>query len=211
MGGRVTHETVNAPGGERPALLAASRTSLLAAAGVSAAAIAVSAWLSIPFIPVPLTLQTLAVLVVGGILGPVWGPAAVLVYLGLGALGLPVFHGGTGGLGVLAGPTGGYLVGFVPAAFVVGLASRAAWRHGRLRTGGTLLLAVGAVAATAVIYLVGVPWLALVANLTADKAVASGLLPFLLGDLLKAVAAVLVTRAVVRALAATGTLSRLTT
>jgi biotin transport system substrate-specific component len=182
----------------------------LAAAGVSAAAIAVSAWLSIPFIPVPLTLQTLAVLVVGGVLGPVWGPVAVLVYLGVGGLGLPVFHGGTGGLGVLAGPTGGYLVGFVPAAFVMGLASRAAWRRGPARTGSVVLLVAGVVGATLVIYLVGVPWLAMVADLTTGKALATGLAPFLLGDLVKAAVAVTVTRAVVRALAGTGTLRGLT-
>lgn len=209
MRSRTTIEAVKAPGAPRPVEFHGSRTPLLAAAGVSAATLAVSAWFSIPFVPVPLTLQTLAVLIIGGVLGPVWGPVAVLLYLALGALGLPVFHGGTGGLGVLVGPTGGFLVGFVAAACVMGLASRNAWRRGWRTRAATVALAGGVLAATAVIYLMGVPWLAFVANMSAGKAIAAGLVPFLLGDLVKALAAVTVVRAVVAALAETGTLGRL--
>src|SRR5680860_1202101 len=72
-----------------------------------AALVAVSAWLSIPFYPVPITLQTLAVLVAGGLLGSRGGPLVVGVYLGLGLVGVPVFHNGTAGLGILAHGTGG--------------------------------------------------------------------------------------------------------
>jgi biotin transport system substrate-specific component len=185
----------------------ASRTAALAAVGVAAATIAVSSWLSIPFFPVPLTLQTLAVLVVGGVLGVVWGPTAVLVYLGLGAVGLPVFHNGTGGLGVLAGPTGGYLVGFVPAALCMGLAA-AIWRRRRLRgIAAVLVLGAGALVATVAIYAVGVPWLAAVAHLSAAKALSVGLVPFIPGDLVKAALAVVVIRAVTVALESEGRLS----
>lgn len=164
--------------------------------------LAASAWLSVPFYPVPLTMQTLAVLLVGGMLGPALGVSSVVGYLALGALGAPVFHGGLGGAIVIAGPTGGYLIGFMPAAFVMGWAARVAGhrvpiagRRGAVVQAGTsvrrlFVLAVGALAASAVIYLLGVPWLALSAGMGMERAVAVGLKPFLLGDLLKAAVAV---------------------
>ena len=80
----------------------------------------VFSWVSIPFIPVPITLQTMAVLLTGSIMKRYAG-IPMAMYLLLGAIGLPVFHNGAAGLGVLIGPTGGYLVGFVPAAILVGL------------------------------------------------------------------------------------------
>ena len=93
---------------------------VLAGVGV----LTVSAWLSVPFYPVPLTMQTLAVLLVGGLLGPRLGASAVAGYLAVGLMGAPVFHNGLGGVAVFGGPTGGYLVGFLPAAFLMGLAVR---------------------------------------------------------------------------------------
>lgn len=172
--------------------LTAQKTALvLAGIGILAA----SAWVSVPFYPVPLTLQTLAVLLIGGVLGPVLGVSAVAGYLALGAAGAPVFHNGLGGLLVLAGPTGGYLVGFVPAVFLVGWAARLAARAGTPAAGATawvrlLVLAAGAVAASAVTYLFGVPWLALFTGMGLERAAAVGLIPFLLGDALKAAVAV---------------------
>ena len=171
---------------------AAQRTALvLAGVGILAA----SAWLSVPFYPVPLTMQTLAVLLIGGALGPALGLSSVLGYLALGALGAPVFHGGLGGAIVLAGPTGGYLFGFIPAVVVMGGAARLAGR--RVPGAGSatavrrmLVLAVGAVLASAVIYVVGLPWLAVFTGLGLQKALSVGLFPFLLGDLLKAAVAV---------------------
>ena len=182
-------------------------TAGLLTAGV--AALVAGAWMSVPFYPVPLTMQTLAVLVVGGLLGPRLGVAAVLAYLALGLAGAPVFHGGVAGPAVLLGPTGGYLLGFVPAAFVVGLFAQRARRTpvhaaptpltaegaGRHRARGVLLLAGGAVLAEAAIYLVGVPWLA-VAYTGGDlsRAMAIGAVPYLLGDLLKVAVAIGVLR-----------------
>ena len=157
---------------------------------------------SVPFYPVPLTMQTLAVLVVGGLLGPRLGVCAVAGYLALGAAGAPVFHGGLGGPGVLAGPTGGYLMGFLVAASVMGFA--ASWarrtgvvgRGGRVGAGGasrlreTAVLAGGALLAEATgIYGFGLPWLALYAG-GLRNAVTAGLVPFLLGDALKTAVAV---------------------
>jgi biotin transport system substrate-specific component len=163
---------------------------VLAGVGILAA----SAWLSVPFYPVPLTMQTLAVLLIGGALGPVLGLSSVFGYLALGAMGAPVFHGGLGGTIVLVGPTGGYLLGFIPAVAVMGAAARLAGR--RVPGAGSTvvrrlpILAVGAVLASAAVYLVGLPWLAASTGLGFQKALSAGLFPFVLGDLLKAAVAV---------------------
>ena len=172
----------------------------LALAGVMAAVIAVFSWVSVPVGTVPLTLQTLAVLLAGGLLGPLWGPVGVAVYLLVGVVGVPVFAGGEAGLHVLLGPKGGYLVGFVAAAFIMGLAGRAARARG-LSTGAALAwLIAGTVAASVVIYLIGVPWLAAVIGMSLGKAFVVGCAPFLVGDALKAAVAVLLVRAVGAAL-----------
>jgi len=182
----------------------AAQKAALALAGIGI--LAASAWLSVPFYPVPLTMQTLAVLLIGGTLGPALGVSAVAGYLALGALGAPVFHGGLGGVLVLAGPTGGYLLGFLPAVFLMGWAARLAGGPGRLGDPAgpasaqavsvpgsyrrLLFLAVGAVVASAAIYALGVPWLALFGGLGLERAAAVGLVPFLIGDALKAAVAV---------------------
>jgi biotin transport system substrate-specific component len=162
------------------------------------------AWLSVPFYPVPLTMQTLAVLLVGGLLGPTLGVSTVAAYLLVGAMGAPVFHNGLGGLAVLAGPTGGYLVGFLPAAFLMGLAAHHI-RKGLAGKGvagcGTssrsiasirevAVLATGALLAGAAIYCIGVPWLSVFTGSSLSRAAAVGAAPFLLGDLLKTAVAV---------------------
>ncbi len=166
--------------------LALQTTLAVAAIGVLAA----SAWLSVPFYPVPLTMQTLAVLLVGGLLGPRLGAAAVVGYLSLGIAGAPVFHGGLGGPAVLAGPTGGYLIAFVPAAFLMGCVVKRALAR-RTLFGQLSLLATGAVLAEVAIYAVGLPWLAvLYTGGDLGRAAAVGAVPYLLGDLLKAAVAI---------------------
>lgn len=164
--------------------------------GVMAAVIAVSAWFSVPFYPVPVTLQSLAVLVAGGLLGSRWGPAAVAVYLGAGLVGLPVFHNGTAGLGVLAGPTGGYLIGFLPAAFLMGYAGDVVRTRVKRPRVATYVLAAAALPAGAVIHLVGVPWLMFSTQMGLVAALIAGSIPFILGDLVKAAIAVLIVQAV---------------
>ena len=140
-----------------------------------------SAKLSIPFWPVPLTLQTMVVLCLGMVLGPRLGALAVLVYLAEGALGLPVFAGTPEkgvGLAYMLGPTGGYLVGFVVAAFVSGALARRAWDRNVASTVAAMLVG------NAIIYLFGLAWLGSVVGW--DKPVlAWGMTPFLLGDLAK--------------------------
>lgn len=137
----------------------------------------------LPFSPVPVTGQTLGVLLVGALLGSRHGALSLLTYLGEGALGLPVFAGGTGGLARLAGPTGGYLMGFVAAAFLAGWLCQRGWDR-RLPTAAMAMLL-----GNAIIYLFGLPWLAHFVG--PDKVLALGLLPFIPGDLLKLVLATL--------------------
>ncbi|QYK51235.1 MAG: biotin transporter BioY [Anaerolineales bacterium] len=171
-------------------LLPRSRSTWLAEATLivlSALFIAALAQVRIPLQPVPITGQTLAVLLVGMALGSRRGPLAVLAYLGMAAGGLPFFTGGQSGLAYMAGPTGGYLVGFVAAAFVVGWLAERGWD----RTLGKTLTAM--VIGNAVIYLFGVSWLATIVGGFAGTSgsLALGLYPFLLGDALKALAAAL--------------------
>ncbi|WP_448605437.1 biotin transporter BioY [Thermoflexus hugenholtzii] len=135
----------------------------------------------LPFTPVPITGQTFAVLLVGAALGSRRGALSMAVYLLEGALGLPVFAGGAAGLARLRGPTGGYLIGFIAAAFVTGWLAERGWD----RRPATTALAM--LAGNAVIYLFGLPWLArFVGGFLGPKgALALGLLPFVPGDLLK--------------------------
>ncbi|MGQ9857816.1 MAG: biotin transporter BioY [Thermodesulfobacteriota bacterium] len=139
--------------------------------------------IAIPVGPVPVTLQSLIVLASGGILGARWGALSMILYLAMGIAGLPVFAGGTSGLGRLIGPTGGYLLGFVVAAAVVGaMAARSARQ---------LRLFLATLAGLAAVYAMGSVWLSVVAKLPMSKALMVGVLPFVPMDLLKAFLAAL--------------------
>jgi len=160
------------------------RRALAIGLGALLVALAAQVRVPLPFTPVPVTLQDLAVLVVGGVLGATAGAAAMVAYLALGILGLPVFSGGGGGLPWLFGPTGGYLLAFPVAAFVMGLVAS---RRGFARA------LLGATLGMVVIHVGGVAQLAI---LTGDLATAirTGSLPFLSVSVLKAaLAAALVT------------------
>lgn len=147
---------------------------------------------------VPVTLQTLGITLAATLLGPWRGLAAVLTYLAMVAVGLPVASGYRGGLGVFAGPTGGFLVGFVPMVVVVGLLAAPALR--RLRGAAlTLGLFAAGVAGIPVLYAVGAPWMGAVLDLPLGSAL-QAMSVFVPGDLLKAGVAAVVTAAVVRAL-----------
>lgn len=156
-----------------------ARAELAAMTATLAALIGAGAWISIPFVPVPLTLQTLFVLL-SGILLRRWGFLPPLGYLALGALGLPVFHNGLAGAGVLLGPTGGFIAGFVPAGLIAGLAYERRER---------VVRSVGLVLAGLVVYACGAGWLAVSSGMTITAAVAVGVLPFIPGDILKTFAA----------------------
>ncbi|WP_366556411.1 biotin transporter BioY [Aquibaculum sediminis] len=150
------------------------------------------------FLPVPITLQTLGVMLAGAMLGPWRGALAPALVVLLVILGLPVLSGGRGGLGVLAGPTAGFLIGWIPGALVTGLLARPVLRRGgqdwRVLLGLLLACVLGGIA---VIYALGIAWLALVGGVGFGAA-ALGSLAFLPGDLVKAVIAAGATRAVQR-------------
>lgn len=141
--------------------------------------LAASAWVEIPLWPVPITLQSLAVAGVGLALGRRLATIAVLTYLFEGACGLPVFAGGASGVHVLAGPTGGYLLGFVLAAALAGAAADKGWVRGP----GTRAAVI--IAAHLVIFALGYVWLA--GFVGARAALQLGVVPFLAGTVAKVV------------------------
>jgi biotin transport system substrate-specific component len=133
----------------------------------------------IPTQPVPFTGQTFGVLLVGGALGFRRAVLALLLYLLIGAVGLPVFAQGKAGLSIIQGATGGYIVGFVVAAAIVGRLAELGWDR---KIGGSLAaMAIG----TAIIYAIGVPWLQAVTAFTWAEAVNKGMTQFLIWDAAK--------------------------
>lgn len=148
---------------------------------------AVGAYILIPLPPVPITLQTLFVNLAGALLGGTLGALSQVVYILLGVIGLPVFAGGKAGAGVLLGPTGGYLSGFVVGAYVIGKLT--ALR----RKPGFIWLACAMSIGIATVYMIGIIQLMVVAKLDYDKAIAVGLLPPLPGAILKIILAALIT------------------
>ncbi|CAN5758532.1 biotin transporter BioY [soil metagenome] len=146
-------------------------------------ALAAQIRIPLPFTPVPITGSTFAVLLGGAALGMRAGAASQLLYLALGAVGLPVFTEASGGIEVFAGATGGYLVGFVLAAALVGWLAE--HRYDRRFLTAVWLFALG----NLVIYAVGVPWLMAVTGFGPVEAVTKGAVPFLIGDLIKIAAA----------------------
>jgi biotin transport system substrate-specific component len=156
-------------------------------ASLFAALISVGAYLSIPIGPVPIVLQNLFVLLSGLLLGNRWGFATVSVYLLAGAVGLPVFAGGLGGIGRILGPTGGYLIGYLPAVWIVGIISK---KWGPRAVFDVIAMVLGSI----IIYACGVAWLKNITGMTMMKTLAIGVFPFLLGDALKIAAAVPIAR-----------------
>jgi len=137
---------------------------------------AVGSWISIPLPPVPFTLQTLFVLLAGAMMRR-YAVVPACLFILLGAMNLPLFHNGASGIGVLLGPTGGYLIGFIPAALVVGLA----YEH-RSQVGRAIGLALG----TLIILACGSTWLSISTGMKMWEAFLIGMFPFLPGDALKA-------------------------
>lgn len=154
---------------------------MLIVAGSALITLGAYAQIRLPFSIVPVTGQTLAVLLIAALLGSRLGVAAVLAYLVQGGSGLPVFAGGAAGMAWMVGPTGGYLAGFVLAAFVTGLLAERGWD----RRFGTAVVAM--LIGNVMIYLVALPWLALFIGPVG--AVTQGLLPFVPGAAVKIVLA----------------------
>lgn len=161
---------------------------MLVFASLMAALMTAGAYISIPVGPVPIVLQNMFVFLAGLLLGSRWGLASVGVYLLAGACGLPVFAGGMGGIGRIFGPTGGYLIGYLPAVFIIGYISE----KGNHRIPWDI---AGMLIGTIVLYACGVTWLKTLTGMPWPKAFAVGMLPFLVGDALKIVAAAAIARA----------------
>lgn len=156
-------------------------------AALMTALTAVGAYLIIPlpFSPVPITLQTFFVLLSGRLLGKKYGPLSQIVYLILGAAGLPIFSGGRGGLGVLAGPTGGFLISFAAAAWIASIKTESKKKNFFIY-----------LAALACIYLVGSTYFIFVTGTPALAAINMTVIPFIPGDLFK-VAVLMITAPII--------------
>ena len=150
----------------------------------------------LPFTPVPVTLQPLAVFLVGAALGSRRGALAMLAYLAEGAAGLPFFAGGAAGPQHLVGPTGGYLAGFVAAAFVIGWFAERGWDRTPVRAFGAMLMG------SVVLFACGLAQLSFFTGV--PRAIELGLLPFVVGDLLKMALAAALLPAVWKILERTG-------
>jgi len=159
------------------------RSALLIVAGALLIYLTARLAIRLPDNPVPITGQTFGVLLVAGALGFQRGIAATALYVLVGIIGVPFFAEGRGGIEVIWGATGGYLVGFVVAGAVVGRLAELGWDRNVVGAVGAMLIGSG------VIYLLGVPWLAATTGRPLDQAIATGVVPFLFFDLVKLLAA----------------------
>lgn len=181
-----------------PTMKTYPKTTYMALCGLFAALMAICSMISIPlgFTPVPVNLATLGVFLAGGLLGKKYGTISLAVYVLIGAVGVPVFAGFRGGLSVLAGPTGGYIIGYIAAAFLVGLLtelflgrkSAAVQKAGSPRVKELLLCAAAMVVGLAACYLLGTAWFMISTHTGLWPALVSCVFPFLPGDALKIIA-----------------------
>lgn len=158
---------------------------LLTAAALFTALLCIASPFTIPIGAIPISLATFAVYLASAVLGWKWGCAAVLCYMVLGICGLPVFSGFGSGLGQFVAPTGGFLAGYLPCAFLCGLAADRAKKH-RLP-----VLLLGMVSGTVVCYGCGLAWYTFLTGQTILQGLAVCVLPFLFGDSLKIIGAAL--------------------
>ena len=162
-------------------------------AALFAALVAAVAPFKIPlgFTPVPITLQTLVVLLSGAMLGSFYGAISMILYVIVGILGLPVFAGGSSGFGVILGPTGGYLLSYFVAAFAVG-------KYIELRKKPTFVdYLIAMLFGTIIIYVMGAAQGMLVTGLSIDKILIGWVLPFIIGDTIKLIIAALIASKVI--------------
>lgn len=141
---------------------------------------------SIPLSKVPISMATFIVYLAGIILGTKYAVICVIVYLLIGSVGLPVFAGGASGIGILAGPTGGYLVGYLFIAFFTGL-------FVKIGKNKIMLTLAGMIIGTLVCYTLGTIWLGIQLSLPPMAALMAGVIPFVPGDIIKIVVSILVT------------------
>ena len=178
-----------------------SNTKMMIMAAVFAALTAVCSQIQIPLAPVPINLATFAIFITAGLLGKRWGTVSLIVYVLLGAVGLPVFAGFTGGFGIITGPTGGYIIGYIFTAFITGYiieffsSKKTSARVAEYSANAASsvpsypLLALAMASGLAICYLLGTIWFIYLTGWTLGKALMSCVIVFLPGDALKIIAA----------------------
>ena len=154
-----------------------------------AALTAVCSMISIPlpFTPVPINLATLSVFLAGGLLGSRYGALSQLVYVLLGAIGLPVFHSFTGGLSILTGPTGGYIIGYIAAAWLIGFLIE--------KLGNDFYkIIISMIEGLIICYTLGTLWFMYITSTGLTAALMMCVVPFLIGDAIKIIAAAILVK-----------------
>ncbi len=174
-----------------------SKTTYLVLCGLFAAVTAIGSFVSVPlgFTPVPVNLATMAVFLTGGLLGAKYGTISEVVYVLIGAVGVPVFAGFRGGISVLAGPTGGYIIGYIMAALIIGLILDKWFRSENRSTGRTYaVLALAMIAGLAACYLLGTLWFIVSTGTGVWASLTACVFPFLIGDAVKIIAAIILVK-----------------
>lgn len=190
-----------AAGARSTSLSNTERTRSMVVAALLAGMIAATSWITVPlFGPVPVTLQTVFVLLAGLLLPARWAVTSMLLYLALGVAGLPVFSQGQSGLAAILGPTGGFLLAFPFAAGAAALVQGAL--GGRYRPIAASIAAV--IVAEIVLYAVGIPWLMAQTGLSLVAALTAAFVPFIVPDAIKAAFAVSAASAIKRAMGQIG-------
>jgi biotin transport system substrate-specific component len=172
--------------------------------GLFVALMCVFSILQLPIGPVPITLQTTMVLMTGAILGWKLGTISMGIYTLIGAIGLPVFSGMKGGLAVLVGFTGGFIIGFIIAAFVIGVIVNRRYEKAKKDGEKLMILVCAMLLGTISIYICGVLWLVIAFNYTVLGALSVGVIPFIGLDLMKLALAVIISFYIKKALAKAG-------
>ncbi len=180
-------------------LVTAEQVKNIAYTAAITALTAALAYVAIPYplSPAPVTLQVLGVFLAGIFLGPLWGAGAMVLYVFVGAVGLPVFAGGSAGIGYLRGPTGGYVLSYPVAAGIIGAVVHRDVQRSEPASIGTGWYVFGLTVGLVVIYGIGTGWMAAVQELALNKAILIGAIVFLPADLLKMAAAIIAARSTI--------------
>lgn len=171
-----------------------SKTTCLVLCGLFAALTAICSYITIPlgFTPIPMNLGTLGVFLAGGLLGRKFGTISIAVYVLMGVVGIPVFAGFQAGIGVLAGPTGGFIIGYIAAAFIIGAAVD---RSGTAESGRKVALCIGSlILGTLICYVLGTFWFMALTGTGLWASLAACIFPFIPADGIKIFAAAFLVR-----------------
>lgn len=163
------------------------KTKSLVICALMAALTAVFSQIAVPIGPVPINLALLSIFVAGAFLGPVYGTLSQLVYVLLGAIGVPVFAHFSGGLSIVVGPTGGYIIGYIFTAFITGIIIKKSKKS-------ILMYVIAMILGLVACYTLGTAWFMYVTKRTLMESLALCVLPFLIGDAVKIALAIVITK-----------------